>query len=36
MFRTMYTEGYMADLAYDHAYPMWKDLMAKFPDDNLI
>jgi len=26
MFRTMYTEDYMADLAYDVAYPMWKAL----------
>lgn len=26
MFRTMYTEDYMADLAYDVALPLWKDL----------
>lgn len=26
MFRTMYTEDYMADLAYDIAYPLWGEL----------
>jgi sarcosine oxidase/L-pipecolate oxidase len=26
MFRTMYTERYMADLAYDVAKPLWEDL----------